>query len=297
MVEKRENFQETRQRDTWGFSSFFHQVPYTLLSPSLLTIPPLGLGPRSLVRGVPASSASVGWQWPCRGCCSRQLQRRELQDKLEIHIEEEEDRNALVQRANTNKYSYLMFETVDPSAAAASSSNDNTTTAGMGNDGANRNPSAEPPSPAAAVFRREGRGASHQKNLQQFQPPGSPYNNTRDGGLQQEEQQQQQSAAAGSLNAFLNGAYACGTMTGVKFREGGGGGGSARGSSVGGVGAGGGGSVFVVGGGLDAPPVRQLDVPLRQLIETKERELHEIHDFRIRCAALCDALSSYARAR
>lgn len=69
------------------------------------------------------------------------------------------------------------------------------------------------------------------------------------------------SVVAGSLNAFLNGAYAGPPEAGR-----GGGGGSVRASSVmsGGVG----------GVGVDAP--------LRRLIETKEKELHEIHDFRIR---------------
>lgn len=98
------------------------------------------------------------------------------------------------------------------------------------------------------------------------------------------DEQHRQSAAAGSLNAFLNGAYAGGAMVGGHLREGGGG--SVRGGSSvgGGVDGGGGGGVSVLGGGVDAPPLRQLDGPLRQLIETKERELHEIHDFRIRCA-------------
>lgn len=69
---------------------------------------------------------------------------------------------------------------------------------------------------------------------------------------------------ASSLNAFLNGA--CAGPAGV-VGGGGDGSGSVRASS----------SVSVGG-------VYGVDAPLRQLIETKERELHEIHDFRIRYA-------------
>lgn len=47
-----------------------------------------------------------------------------------------------------------------------------------------------------------------------------------------------------------------------------------RESSTFSVGGGGGGGGLAAGHGLDAP--------LRDLIEAKEKELHEIHDFRIR---------------
>lgn len=197
----------------------------------------------------------------------------------------------------------LMFETVDPAGPATAHNDHNTTTGmGTGNDITNRHPAAADSSSAAA-FHHEGRVAAtlhHQHFHQHHQAPGSPYNNNTtagadadadtDAGHQAEQHQPQgQSAAVGSLNAFLNGAYASGPMAGGKLREGGGG--SARGSSVGVVGGGGGasGSVFGVGG-VEAPlALRQLDRPLQQLIETKERELHEIHDFRIRCvcASVC----------
>ena len=185
-----------------------------------------------------------------------------------------------------------MFETADPGSASASNYHAAAAAAAMGNDGTNRNTAAE--SSPAATFRHEGIGAPH--HHQHFQPSGSPYNASATApGFQEHQpprQQAEQSAAAGSLNAFLNGAYASGPVAGGKLREGGGD--SARDSSVGGgvggvggVGGAGAGGLSVFGGGGDTPlPLRQLDGPLRQLIETKERELHEIHDFRIRCACV-----------
>lgn len=89
--------------------------------------------------------------------------------------------------------------------------------------------------------------------------------------------------AAGSLNAFLNGAYACVPVAGARVRAGEGGVSARASSSVGGGGGGGGGGAGSVFGGA-------IDGPLRQLIETKERELHEIHDFRIRSAFLRTAV-------
>lgn len=84
------------------------------------------------------------------------------------------------------------------------------------------------------------------------------------------------SAAAGSLNAYLDDAYAGGRgMLSGGGERGGCGSASVRASSVlldGAAGGGGGGGRSCYGG----------DAPLRQLIEAKERELHEIHDFRIR---------------
>ena len=80
--------------------------------------------------------------------------------------------------------------------------------------------------------------------------------------------------AAGSINAVLNGAYAGGPMAGGGLAREGGAGSARAPSSVGGGGGGGVDGGSAVFGGVDGP--------LRQLIETKERELHEIHDFRIR---------------
>lgn len=153
-----------------------------------------------------------------------------------------------------------------PSAGTAT----NSTTGLHGNVHTNTNPPpSSPPFIAANTLDLAASPASFQPP-----PPGSPLYAGGAGGIGGV--QEQPSVAASSLNAFLVGAYTGGPMAGRKVR-GGGGGGSVGGSSVGvcvdgGVGGGGGsGSVF---GGVDAP--------LRQLIETKERELHEIHDFRIR---------------
>ena len=87
--------------------------------------------------------------------------------------------------------------------------------------------------------------------------------------------QQPGHTAATSFNAFLNGAFA--ESLGDARNVGGGFGG------VGGVGdiiGGGGGGGVRGGGGFVLGEVA--DAPLRQLIEAKERELHEIHDFRLR---------------
>lgn len=118
--------------------------------------------------------------------------------------------------------------------------------------------------PATAGFRREA-GATSSAVAHN----GSP--RFDDGGGIMGLVQEQPSVVAGSLNAFLNSAYADGPAAGEAA---GGGGGSLRASSVG-VGGGGGGGRSVFGGGVGGGP-------LRQLIETKERELHEIHDFRLR---------------
>ncbi|CAM9603172.1 unnamed protein product, partial [Ascophyllum nodosum] len=86
--------------------------------------------------------------------------------------------------------------------------------------------------------------------------------------------QQPGHTAATSFNAFLNGAFA--ESLGDARNVGGGFGG------VGGVGdiiGGGGGGGVRGGGGFVLGEVA--DAPLRQLIEAKERELHEIHDFRL----------------
>lgn len=119
-------------------------------------------------------------------------------------------------------------------------------------------------------FRRED--AALQPPPSQPLPPTAPANH-RSGPQQQ---RQGYSDVAGSLNDFLNGAYT-GPSGFTRPDNGGGGcaGGAVRESSTFSVGGGGGG-----GGGLAV--THGLDAPLRDLIEAKERELHEIHDFRIR---------------
>lgn len=104
----------------------------------------------------------------------------------------------------------------------------------------------------------ENEGSSAARNADTTTIPRGPMEHQHHG---------QSSIARASLNAFLTSAYHAGAGS-----TGDGGGVSAslgRGGHGGGVGAVGAG---YVGG----------DAPLRQLIEAKERELHEIHDFRIR---------------